>query len=471
MIFFFIQAESLAVWNKQSAISSVLRCLRANSLSMLKKKLQAILSQKGTDDTWLDCLTIRQDKTTVYVQFPHMYYADWFYIQKKDIFEEIISIYFNKKNVPQIIYEKSIQNYHHNDNQTIKIEEQSKNDVIENTITNRNLVIKQQKNISSKNHFSTFIANNKNAFPLAIAKEIAGEECTSNYIPFLLCGKSGTGKSHLLQSMAVAFHERHCHIIYTEASRSSGENPLWASNPDIFWQKYDALLLDDIQYLTENITWQKKLAACIDTCPRDGKHQIALTCLGSAHSCKSLDERLLSRLESGLVVELMEPDLEIRMRYLQSINKENLHLDHDQLLLIAQHCPQFRLLQGLVRKVIAFYSFTGSKLSHTDLENIMRTSVTETTPGCMEIIGNVSRSMHLRPEDVLGNKRSPDLVRARQLAMYICRQKLGLSYPELGKAFGGKDHSTVIHAVKKIRKLLLTDKSVKNFLAILEQND
>ena len=90
--------------------------------------------------------------------------------------------------------------------------------------------------------------------------------------------------------------------------------------------------------------------------------------------------------------------------------------------------------------------------------------------GCREILGSVARGFNLRTEDILGARRRPDLVLARQVAMYLCRRKLGLSYPELGRAFGGRDHSTVIHAVKKIHKLLETDKVVHNLVTELENS-
>ena len=143
-------------------------------------------------------------------------------------------------------------------------------------------------------------------------------------------------------------------------------------------------------------------------------------------------------------------------------------LSRDQLLFIAQRCSQFRLLQGLLLKVAAFCSVTGCELSQSDLENIVRTGVADKTPGCLEILGEVARAMNLRSEDVLGGKRRPDLVLARQVSMYICRRKLGLSYPELGRAFGGKDHSTVIHAIKKIKKILVSDKALQQMVTELE---
>ena len=116
----------------------------------------------------------------------------------------------------------------------------------------------------------------------------------------------------------------------------------------------------------------------------------------------------------------------------------------------------------------AFAAVHGRSLTPADLENIVRTGGAERPPGCREILNEVARGLNLRPEDILGSRRRPDLVLARQVAMYLCRQKLGLSYPELGRAFGGRDHSTVIHAIKKIKKLLISNKDVQRLVTQLE---
>ena len=125
-------------------------------------------------------------------------------------------------------------------------------------------------------------------------------------------------------------------------------------------------------------------------------------------------------------------------------------------------------MQGLILKVGAYCAVKGLNLTQADLENIVRTGVAEKMPGCREILTEVARGLNLKPDDVLGGKRRPDLVLARQIAMYVCRQKLGLSYPELGRAFGGRDHSTVIHAIKKINKLLVSDKRVQKLVTEIE---
>ena len=462
-----------------------------NHRAMLKNELRDILAENQTitgEASWLDSLTLRQEENTLKVIFPHMYFAAWFSRHKRAAFEEAISRHFNEQQAgpaPQIIYERTSA---------------SAPDVAAVMPASRSSLSRSAENEGPQNDpFAGFIFNGKNTFPLATAKEISGNTNTTAYNPFLVCGRSGTGKSLLLQSMAtmLARTTDAARMVCTNSVRFFSDDTAWAKSPELFWQRYDVLVLDDIQDMSGNSSWQNKLVACMDACPgrqentpsldrqetasaaatmafhnnRKGRAtpRMIFACSGQPQALRALDERLRSRLESGLVVELMEPDLDVRLRYLQVMCKERrLPLTREQLLFLAQRCSQFRLLQGLILKVGAYCAVKGLNLTQTDLENIVRTGVAEKMPGCREILAEVAKGLNLKPDDVLGGKRRPDLVLARQIAMYVCRQKLGLSYPELGRAFGGRDHSTVIHAIKKINKLLVSDKRVQKLVTEFE---
>ena len=454
--------------------------------AMLKNELRDILALQKAEDKgdWLESLTLRQEGHTLHVGFPHFYFAAWFSQHKRDLFEKALSCRFADAQLPHIVYEQPTFGpaLGHAEPWPSQCAEQQGNGQESSSRESSDLTVRSLAAAAPKNEndaFTAFIANAKNAFPLAAAKEIAEQRAGVAYNPFLLCGHSGTGKSHILRSMAATLRQGQSgnRVILASAARFCADNPAWVRHPELFWQQCDVLLLDDIQDIAGQSAWQQKLVSCIDACPNSASltvkgrraGQMVFACTGQPQTLKTLDERLRSRLESGLVVELMEPDLDVRMRYLQAMCKErNMSLSRDQLLYIAQRCSQFRLLQGLLLKVVAFCSVTGCELSQADLENIVRTGVADKTPGCLEILGEVARTMNLRPEDVLGGKRRPDLVLARQVSMYICRRKLGLSYPELGRAFGGKDHSTVIHAIKKIKKILVSDKALQQMVTELE---
>lgn len=437
---------------------------------MLKQSLRDILARHPAlaGETWLECLTLRQEEDILRVGFPHKYFALWFGQHKQALFEEVCKRCFTAGNNPAIVYEHAAPHA-----PAARHEFQEYRPLNETAASITNGMAQEEEDV-----FTAFLCNNKNAFPLTAARQIAAGRAGRSYNPFLLCGRSGTGKSQLLRAMAAMLSRiwGKTRVMHADAARFCTENPAWARKPELLWERYQVILLDDIQDITNETAWQNKLIVCMDACPRavttsdvGAAPQMVFACSGRPQTLKALDERLRSRLESGLVVELMEPDLDVRLRYLQiSCKERGLRLTRDQLLFLAQRCTQFRLLQGLLLKVEAFATVKGCTLTRTDLENIVRTGLVDKTPDCREIINEVAFALNLDPKETLTGKRRPDLVLARQVAMYVCRRKLGLSYPELGRAFGGKDHSTVIHAIKKINKLLVSDKSVRQLVTKVE---
>lgn len=456
----------------------------------LKRELRPLLAPaSGADapgahadtarEAWLDALALRLENDRLVVGFPHSYFARWFSMHKRAGFEAALFRCF--PDAPGIVYEDTLPGS--SGSLAAKPFAPVRETPAAETPDSGS---REEYADSGEDAFARFIVNARNAFPLATAKKIAGEGAPDGEAVLVFCGKSGTGKTRLLRGMAATLGRRLGpeRVFLRRAARFCADMAAggisWAER---FWQRCDALLLDDLQDIAGESARQRELAACMDVCldmlreerqtknaatPRRERLMI-FSHAGPATELARLEERLRARLESGLVLELLEPDLEVRLRYLQrAVRERELPLSRDQLLYLAQRCVQFSLLQGLLRKVEAFSALNGRPPAQADLENIVRTGGSVRPAGCREILGSVARGFNLRAEDILGARRRPDLVLARQIAMYLCRRKLGLSYPELGRAFGGRDHSTVIHAVKKIRKLLDTDKVVHNLVTELE---
>lgn len=434
--------------------------------SMLKTTLRQFLPGDNGQG-WLDSLCLYQEGDIIRVTFPHAYFGAWFSRHKRSLFEEALNRHF-KGGMPRICYQST----------SVSTETFPMSFPLTESSATNLLHLERSDNIPDRaaeqqDYFASFLSNAKNAFPLAAAKEVASHAPGTIYNPFLLCGRSGTGKSHLLQVLEKAFSGKTLpgRVIRQKALTFCRDNAVSLGRPEVFWQDCAVLLLDDLQELIEHHLWQQQIAALMDACPREAErmHQMIFAYAAPSQTLKTFDERLYSRLEGGLVLELLEPDLDVRLRYLQILCRERqLHLGRDQLMYLAQRCTQFRLLQGLILKLEAFVNIRGRNLSPSDLENIVRTGGVARLPACRDILTGVAASFNLRPEDILGSKRRPDLVLARQMAMYVCRQRLGLSYPELGRAFGGRDHSTVIYAIKKIKQLMKTDKTVYHKVTELE---
>ncbi|MBD5558686.1 MAG: chromosomal replication initiator DnaA [Desulfovibrio sp.] len=449
----------------------------------LKQGLRPLLAreespQAGTcaAEAWLDALALRLEDGRLVVGFPHSYFARWFSMYKQAGFESALARGFPE--VPGVCYEDGMARVGRapGSSWSATAAREVDREAAPATLTAGDAADAPDQSPDQSDEpdpFDRFIVNAKNAFPLATARKIAGEGAPGGAAVVVFCGRSGTGKTSLLRALAQGLGRRlgsgRVHLGAAAQFCAPGSG---ASRGAGFWQSCDAVLLDDVQELAADAGSQRGLAAWMDARPAaPGRPLMIFAHAGPAADLAHLTERLRTRLESGLVLELLEPDLDVRLRYLQrAVRERELTLTREQLLYLAQRCGQFSLLQGLLRKVEAFAALNGRPPLQADLENIVRTGGSVRPAGCREILGSVARGFNLRTEDILGARRRPDLVLARQVAMYLCRRKLGLSYPELGRAFGGRDHSTVIHAVKKIHKLLETDKVVHNLVTELENS-
>lgn len=426
---------------------------------ILKERLLEVLRDDPTAYQWLEGLSFTFNAFGLFVGFIHNYFAFWFREQKRLEFERALGEIFGSP-LPDLFYQWP---------------EGSEIPKVPELPPPLELPFD-----TGGDPFADFMVNQKNAFPLEAARRAANtnlyaEGC--DYAILVLCGASGVGKSCLLSAIhkSLCRQEGASRVVFRNAASFCAEMfpAMQNTGEETFWRTHQALLLDDMQEIWAYDTWQERLCALIDVGLRGNNsglksRRLVFAHLGGVSEMRHLKERLRSRLESGLVVELFEPDLDVRLRYLESLAKrKKLGLGRDQLLFMARRASQFRLLQGLVRKVEAYLELNGKSPNQDVLENLVRTGSHERVTSFGDIVSLVSRGFNLAPEDILGSRRKPDFVLARQVAMYLCRRKLGLSYPELGKAFG-RDHSTVIHAIKKIQALPKTDKVLHKLVTDLE---
>lgn len=311
--------------------------------------------------------------------------------------------------------------------------------------------------------FESVIVNNKNAFPLAAAKEVCNPQARHIYNPFVICGNVGTGKTHLLQTVVYNFTQLRNTNVF---SLNAGHVAETFSNIDTYnlLLKYTAFAIDDIQRLAYDLTTQEILVRFMDICLE--RHcQLIFACTGIPASIKSFSESFRSRLESGLVVEIKTPDIDVRMRFAQEkAQLLGLKLEKAHILLLAQRCTNFRHLGGIILKAAAFWALSHHSITITDIENILHTLGENSSLSSDNIIHTIAEYFNITSTSIMGNKRQPNIVFARQMAMYLCRELLGMSYPTLGKIFGGKDHSTVLYSIKKIKNLLVTNIEMHNTL-------
>ena len=420
---------------------------------IVRKSLQKT-STASALDAWFEPLRLEADTTDALltVFFPHAHFEDWFSQQGKTLFESCVQSVWQRQfgTSVRICYSRPPM-------------------PPTATFFSAQASGTARSETEGEYSLSSFIPNKKNEFPLAAAKEVCNPQSAHSYNPFIVCGKSGTGKTHILRALAAALTEIH------------GQNNVFSGNADAFaaaldsmgarafLQSYTAVVVDDMQRMARTAALQEKYIQIIDTC-LDTRRQMVFASTIPPAALEGLAEGLRSRLEVGLLVDLKEPDIDVRMRFAQArIRQYGVKLDRDHLLLLAQRCANIRHLSGIILKIAAFHSLARRDLTTADLENILRSSGEERPVTADDIISTVSEHTAISVRDILGSRRQPACVRARQTAMFLCRELLGMSYPALGRLFGGKDHSTVIHSIQKIKELMDTHKDMHTTVTELKK--
>ena len=410
---------------------------------MLKDALRhslRLFAESDETPAWLDCIAIEDEDDAVRVVFPHAYFGAYF-APYRERFEQALRHALARAPL-RIRYDVRL--------------------------TGRRL----PRGLSSATaeampagdtaqDFESFLYNDKNAFAVAAARLMLRADAAPPLL--VLCGESGTGKSHLLHALRQQLNAEVRVAAFSLARQGHVRFP-WEDAPGAFWQGCDVLLLDDLHNILDNEQRCRALTACMDVASRTGK-RLALALTGSLRRLEAAPSELRTRLEAGLLIELLPPDADVRLRYVQRQCREwRLPLSAAAMMRIAGDCAHIRLLQGILCRLRALSRLREQTPTEQDVENLLR-GATPRRQDYKDIMEAVARQYGLHADDLASDKRHPRLVLARQIAMYVCRRNLGLSYPELGRAFGGKDHSTVIHAVKKIEKMLVNDKNVHKLVA------
>lgn len=324
--------------------------------------------------------------------------------------------------------------------------------------------------------FESFLVNKKNYFPLASAREVTKQTGTL-FNPFIICGDNGSGKSHLLRAIANEISKKADPASVLLLSMDELKN-LYSTtfSGDVFRARnhifsHDYLFLDDFQQIQKYDGMQQELIIIFNHFS-EKKKQMVFCCQGKISSHEYMDPVLLSRLEWGLMVTLKQPDLEIRIDYVREQAKlKKIPLTKEQILTLAQRFKDFRYLQGILIKLVAFRELVRKDLSKRDFEHILNNTEEKTaeTLKTEHVIALVADHFGVSIKEIKGSKRHAHIAHARQISMYLCKKLLSISYPALGRTFGGKDHSTVLYSVKKIEQIREDDHTLNSLLKELKK--
>jgi len=325
-------------------------------------------------------------------------------------------------------------------------------------------------NINRKYTFEEFVAGSSNQFAYAAAMAVANNPATT-YNPLFIYGGVGLGKTHLVNAIgnAILKKSQNMRVCYYTSEKFMNEliNSLRYNRMDEFRNKFrsmDVLLIDDIQFIAGKERTQEEFFHTFNALYESHK-QIIVTSDKFPKDIPGLEERLRSRFEWGLIADIQPPDVETKLAILKMKAEHNgIRIPEDVALFLANSiCSNVRELEGYLIRIGAYASLTSTTVTLEMARDVLKDILVERNRDITveEIIKKVSNHYNIKISDIKSPKRLKTVVLPRQIAMYISRQLTSSSYPEIGEKFGGKDHSTIIHAIKKIDKLMEEDFQLK----------
>jgi chromosomal replication initiator protein len=323
--------------------------------------------------------------------------------------------------------------------------------------------------------FSNFVVGDNNRLAHAACEAVA-EQLAQAYNPLFLYGGVGLGKTHLMQAIGNEVLEREPQTLVHYVSAENFMNELIQSirtgKTFEFKNRYrnvDLLLIDDIQFLAGKETTQQEFFHTFNAL-YDANKQIVVTCDRPPKEIPTLEERLRSRFEWGLITDLQAPKLETRIAILKKkVEKEEIVIPDDVLVLIAERVTNnIRELEGALIRLLAFASLTGSKIHIEMAKEVLGTFLNRNRPkhpiSLVEVTKTVAGYYDISLDLLRSKTRTRPIAHARQIAMYLCRELTGASLNQIGMRFGGRDHTTVHHAWQKITRLEEIDPDVHSEL-------
>lgn len=328
--------------------------------------------------------------------------------------------------------------------------------------------------------FDTFVIGSGNRFAHAASLAVA-EAPAKAYNPLFIYGGVGLGKTHLMHAVGhyVQQHKENAKVMYLSSEKFTNEfiSSIRDNKTEEFRTKYrnvDVLLIDDIQFLAGKEGTQEEFFHTFNTL-YDEQKQIIISSDRPPKEIPTLEDRLRSRFEWGLITDITPPDLETRIAILRKKAKaDGLDIPNEVMLYIANQIDSnIRELEGALIRVVAYSSLVNKDitagLAAEALKDIIPNSKSTviTISSIQEVVGEY---FHVKLEDFKAKKRTKSIAFPRQIAMYLSRELTDASLPKIGDEFGGRDHTTVIHAHEKITQLLKSDTTLKNDIAEIEKN-
>lgn len=422
------------------------------------------------------------DENTICFILPSSYHIDICKKRFLDLIENTLTMLTNKSY--KIVFEsKEIipdpLNETLNDNDSNVSLTNSTTEEKNNNLENLTKKTNDNAGLNEKYTFENFIIGSNNRFAHAAAVAVS-ENPGKEYNPLFIYGGVGLGKTHLMQAIGNYMYKSNpnTRIIYCTGEVFANEviSAIMNSQNESFRKKFrniDLLLIDDIQFLAGKDKCQEEFFHTFNTLFESGK-QIVLTSEKPPKEIPLLEDRLKTRFEMGLSVDIQAPDYETRLAILRKkAEKERYVINDDILVKIATRVKSnIRELEGVFNKLVAYTSFTKSELTDTIVDNTIESILVKNTKTVTSklIMQVVCKFFNIKVQDIISTKRSNSVAFPRQIAMYLCREVANMSFPNIGRDFGGRDHSTVLHAYSKISSEYDTNPETRDLIEDIKKS-
>ncbi len=434
-----------------------------NALENIKKELS-----EQTFKTWIDPVTIYSfEKNTITLNIPNSFFGSWLREHYQDLITSSCAILIGKK--PQIKYH-------------IQEEEQPAPKDIAKEINQdkiKSTLNSSKKLLSSKYTFDTFVVGSSSRFAHAASIAVS-ESPAKKYNPLFIYGQVGLGKTHLLQAISFEAQKINPKIKTLYISSEKFTNLLISAiqtrSTMEFRKKFrsvDILLIDDIHFIAGKEATQEEFFHTFNDL-YDTQKQIVLTSDRAPKYIPGLEERLISRFEWGLITDIQPPDFETRVAILKKkMERETVIVPDEVCYYIADNIKSnIRELEGALIRVVAYSSLIGHPINMDLAKNVLKDTFTEEQSKItIDLIQQkTAEYFNIKLSDMRTKKRSKSIAYPRQIAMSLVRSMTDHSLPEIGEYFGGRDHTTVLHAITKIDKKLSTDNKTKKEIEEIKEN-
>ncbi|WEV05426.1 chromosomal replication initiator protein DnaA [Clostridium perfringens] len=422
-------------------------------------------------NTWIkSCTPISISDNILKLSVPNEFTKGILDTRYKDLLIQALKIVTSRKFKIEFYLESDLEEEKENEEKQKEEKKENTNDVDGSIVVSDEM----SATLNPKYTFQSFVIGNSNRFAHAASLAVA-ESPAKAYNPLFIYGGVGLGKTHLMHAIGhyILQENPKAKVVYVSSEKFTNEliNAIKDDKNEEFRNKYrkvDVLLIDDIQFIAGKERTQEEFFHTFNALHEENK-QIILSSDRPPKEIPTLEDRLRSRFECGLIADIQPPDFETRMAILKKkADVEGLNVPNEVMVYIATKIKSnIRELEGALIRIIAYSSLTNRDVSVDLASEALKDIISnkESAPVTVKTIQeSVANYYNLRIEDLKSQRRTRNIAYPRQIAMYLSRKLTDMSLPKIGEEFGGRDHTTVIHAYEKISENLKTDEGLQSMI-------